>query len=164
MRRSRRSTTAGQKRGRIVDAVSIDDRPEEVEGRKTLGSLEDHLEALVGAAATVGGSVAVTTLVHHLFRDAWPTELPSEDPDDNPIGRLQEWVAQVLRPAETKSLIPKKRIRRLPGYPDNAPRFAAVVVLPDGRVFEGEPAGNKPDAKRSAARCALAVVTQESRP
>jgi IS30 family transposase len=37
MRRSKTSSTKGQPRGRIIDAISIRDRPHEVEGRAIPG-------------------------------------------------------------------------------------------------------------------------------
>jgi IS30 family transposase len=43
MRRGRTSTTAGQTRGQIIDAVSIRDRPTEVEDRAIPGQLEGVL-------------------------------------------------------------------------------------------------------------------------
>lgn len=120
---------------------------------RTDSSLADHLEAIVGAAATVGQVEAVTELVAHLFRDAWPTVLDAVDPDDNPVGRLQEWVARQRRPDQPRSVFPKDRMRQQPDK-----HWVAVAVLPDGTEYEGAPAKNKSEAKRSAARRALEAV------
>lgn len=57
-RKRRNSRAAQQTRGRIVDAVSIHDRPEEVEGRLVPGHYEGDL--VVGAAGT---RAAIGTLV-----------------------------------------------------------------------------------------------------
>ncbi|NYE28083.1 IS30 family transposase [Rhodanobacter sp. K2T2] len=43
MRRSKTSTTKGQPRGRIIDAISIRDRPHEVEGSAIPGHWEGDL-------------------------------------------------------------------------------------------------------------------------
>ena len=43
MRRSKRSTTRGQPRGRIIDAVSISERPAEIEDRAIPGHWEGDL-------------------------------------------------------------------------------------------------------------------------
>ena len=61
MRRSRRSSTQGQERGRIVDAIPISQRPLEIESRSTVGHWEGDL--IAGA-----GNTHIATLVERLSR------------------------------------------------------------------------------------------------
>lgn len=61
MRRSRKSSTAGQARGQIIDAVPIHQRPTEVEGRKTAGHWEGDL-------ITGSGNTHIATLVERQSR------------------------------------------------------------------------------------------------
>src|SRR5438477_10065759 len=61
MRRGKRSSTEGQRRGQIIDAVSIRDRPSEIETRATAGHWEGDL--IAGARNT-----HIATLVERYSR------------------------------------------------------------------------------------------------
>jgi IS30 family transposase len=61
MRRARKSTTAGQKRGRLIDAVSIRERPLSVEDRAIPGHWEGDL-------ITGSGNTHIATLVERKSR------------------------------------------------------------------------------------------------
>lgn len=72
MRRSRHATTAGQHRGQILDAISIRDRPAEIEDRAVPGHWEGDL--LTGASHT-----HVATLVERQSRYVMLVKLTSKD-------------------------------------------------------------------------------------
>jgi len=72
MRRSRHATVSGQSRGQIVDAISIRERPAEVEGRAIPGHWEGDL--LSGAKNSY-----IATLVERHSRFAMLIKVPSKE-------------------------------------------------------------------------------------
>lgn len=72
MRRARQATTAGQARGRIIDAVSIRERPDEAEDRAVPGHWEGDL--LSGARNS-----HIATLVERRSRFVFLVRLPGKD-------------------------------------------------------------------------------------
>jgi IS30 family transposase len=72
MRRSRHASTAGQRRGQIIDAVSIRDRPAEIEDRAVPGHWEGDL--LTGAKNS-----HIATLVERQSRFLLLVRLPGKD-------------------------------------------------------------------------------------
>jgi IS30 family transposase len=72
MRRGKASTTRGQPRGQIVDAVSIRERPGEVENRAIPGHLEGDL--LAG-----GKNSHIATLVERQSRFVMLVQVPGKD-------------------------------------------------------------------------------------
>ncbi len=92
MRRSKRSTTRGQPRGRIIDAVSISERPAEIEDRAIPGHWEGDL---------ISGSnnSHIATLVERQSRYTMLVKLEGKD-TDTVVGAL---IKQVRRlPSELR--------------------------------------------------------------
>ena len=69
MRRSRKATTAGQPRGQIVDAVSIRERPAEIEDRAIPGHWEGDLLSGAGNTHVVERQSRFTMLVRVAGKD-----------------------------------------------------------------------------------------------
>lgn len=84
MRRGRTSTTAGQTRGQIIDAVSIRDRPAEIEDRAIPGHWEGDL--LSGARNS-----HIATLVERSSRFVMLVKVGGKD-SDSVVSALIAWV------------------------------------------------------------------------
>jgi IS30 family transposase len=85
MRRSKLASTAGQQRGRIIDAVSIRERPAEAEDRAVPGHWEGDL--LSGARNS-----HIATLVERQFRFVLLARLPGKD-----TTRVVQALSQAIR-------------------------------------------------------------------
>src|SRR5205807_7906631 len=72
MRRGKSSTTRGQPRGRIIDAMSIRERPAEVEDRAIPGHWEGDL-------LTGGKNSHIATLVERQSRFVMLVKVPGKD-------------------------------------------------------------------------------------
>jgi IS30 family transposase len=83
MRRARTSTTEGQPRGQIIDAVSIRDRPAEIEDRAMPGHWEGDL--LSG-----GRNTHVATLVERHSRFLMLVQVDGKD-TESVVGALVRW-------------------------------------------------------------------------
>ena len=80
MRRGKSSTTRGQPRGRIIDAISIRERPAEVEDRAVPGHWEGDL-------LTGGKNSHIATLVERQSRFVMLVKVPGKD-TDSVVGAL----------------------------------------------------------------------------
>ncbi len=128
--------------------------------------LSDHVEALVGAAYLAGGWSAATTLVLSMLSDRFPDTLPppsarmSGDHDGAALTALSQTVQRTWRANLSKESWSVERV----GGGDHQPEYVATVSLPDGSQHTGEPClGGKGPAKASAARAALAHITEQHR-
>jgi IS30 family transposase len=92
MRRSKSATTRGQPRGRIIDAVSISERPQEIEDRAIPGHWEGDL-------ITGSNNTHIATLVERQSRFTMLVQLDGKD-TETVVGAL---IKQVRRlPAELR--------------------------------------------------------------
>jgi len=89
MRRGKRSSTDGQRRGQIIDAVSIRDRPSEIDARATPGHWEGDL--ITGARNT-----HIATLVERYSRYLLLVRVNGKD-TTNVVGALIQKVKQLPR-------------------------------------------------------------------
>ena len=87
MRRGKRSSTEGQRRGQIIDAVSIRDRPSEIETRATAGHWEGDL--IAGARNT-----HIATLVERYSRYLLLVRIKGKD-TASVVGALIQKVKQL---------------------------------------------------------------------
>lgn len=95
MRRARNATTAGQTRGQIIDAVSIRERPAEVEDRAVPGHWEGDL--LSGA-----NNSHIATLVERKSRFTMLVKVPGKD-TETVVNELSRHVRQL--PAELRKTL-----------------------------------------------------------
>lgn len=95
MRRARNATTAGQTRGQIIDAVSIRERPAEVEDRAVPGHWEGDL--LSGA-----NNSHIATLVERKSRFTMLVKVPGKD-TETVVTELSRHVRQL--PAELRKTL-----------------------------------------------------------
>jgi len=116
MRHSRNSTTRGQRRGCIVDAVPLSERPSEVESRTTIGHWEGDL--VTGAANTHVG-----TLVERKSRYTVLVQLDGKDAPTvtralaNAIQRAPSGTFRTLTWDRDPELARHRELGRLTGVP-----------------------------------------------
>lgn len=92
MRRSRKASNAGQKRGQIVAARTLDERPPEVAGRKVAGHWEGDL--IAGR-----GNTFVATLVERVTRFTVMLVVAGKD-TVSVVGALTTWLDSLPRKAK----------------------------------------------------------------
>ncbi len=124
----------------------------ETGGRDRDKSLEDALEALVGAVYLDGGLAAARRVVLGWYRDI-PGHLAKAAPADNPKGRLQEEI-QALYAGEG----PLYRVVREDG-PSHDPHFEIEVRF-RGRTLGSGSGSSKKEAESRAAEGALRALRE----
>src|SRR3954470_9574235 len=97
MRRGKSSTTRGQPRARIVDAISIRERPAEIEDRAIPGHWEGDL-------LTGGKNSHIATLVERQSRFVMLVKVPGKD-TDSVVGALVRQVKNLPAGVMSSSLI-----------------------------------------------------------
>ena len=118
-------------------------------GRDRASTLEDAMEAIIGAAWLDGGSRATDKIFKTLFVP-YIMSLSGDVWADNPKGKLQELVQARWK------VSPEYRVIRREG-PPHAAVFHVEVKLPDGKTSAGS-ARSKQAAEADAARRMLQVL------
>jgi IS30 family transposase len=122
MRRSKKSTTGGQSRGQIVDAVSIRERPAEIEDRAMPGHWEGDL--LSGASNT-----HIVTLVERQSRFTMLVKLAGKD-TVSVVNALSQQVRRL--PAELRQSMTWDRGMELANHKD-------FTIATDVKVYFCDP-------------------------
>lgn len=120
----------------------------------TSKSKADHVEALIGAAAVVGGVERVRAVVEAWWEGRWPAE-PVAVRDDNDVTRLQELVLKAERRPGSEPKYTFEPVDGRPGW------FVATVVFFLGgeeHRYSGAACLGKQAAKQSAAAVALRAL------
>lgn len=123
-------------------------------GHKRASTLEDALEAIIGAAFLDGGLRAVNRIFHQLFIPLLPVS-PDDKWADNPKGRLQDVCQRRWRAN------PRYRIANVNG-PAHSKTFVIEAVAPDGTVGFGD-AFTKHEAESRAAQDLLDQIQPRRR-
>ena len=114
-------------------------------------TLEDAMEALIGAVYLDGGIIKIKELVLHWIDDFWGG-LAKNMSHHNPKGQLQEWVQENRPGAMIKYTIVKE------SGPDHAKHFESEISI-NYKTY-GKGAGkSKKDAETKAAREAIDLLT-----
>lgn len=134
----------------LADCVELAPAEDAQGGRARLSILEDALEALIGALYLDAGWEAVHRLVLPWFA---PLEerLRALDLEDNPKGRLQEWL-QLHGP---KTII-FYQVTGIEG-PDHARGYRVTLYL-SGQEYGQGFGSSKKEAEEQAARMALRII------
>lgn len=122
-------------------------------GKERASTLEDAVEALIGAIYLDGGLSAAHKVLHRLFGDI-ETLIQSAQADHNPKGRLQEIIQK--RPLPTHLTY---RTVEIVGKPP-AEQFHVELSI-DGTVVARGCGSSKKSAEEAAARAALQKVFPE---
>ena len=117
------------------------------QGNLRKSTLEDAMEALIGAIYLDGGIIKIKELVLRWIHDLWGG-LAENISHHNPKGQLQEWVQENRPGARIKYRIIKE------SGPDHAKHFESEISI-DNETY-GKGAGkSKKDAETKAARVAI---------
>lgn len=121
-------------------------------------SKASHVEALIGAAAVVGGVDRVRGVVEAWWEGRWPIE-PVEVRDDNDVTRLQELVQKAERRPGSE---PKYTFEAVDGRPGWFTATVAFVLRGEEHRYSGTACSGKQEAKQSAAEVALRALVSTS--
>ena len=151
----RSQMTSGKALSRLARHIGLGDQIKLGKGERKSGgqmrasTLEDALEAIIGAAFLDGGLRAVDRIFHRLFIPLVQVS-PDDKWADNPKGQLQEICQRRWRAN------PRYRVANVNG-PAHSKTFVIEAVAPDGTVGFGD-AFTKHDAESRAAEDLLDLL------
>lgn len=123
-------------------------------GRQRASTMEDAFEALIGAIYLDSDFATVRTVVLRLYGDI-EARLRSREQDENPKGRLQEWI----QPQHGNHAL-RYEVVAVTGE-DHERAFEVAVFLHDRELGQGR-GSSKKTAEEAAARVALEKLRNET--
>jgi len=122
-------------------------------GHMRSSTLEDAIEALIGAIYLDGGIAATRTVVLNWVEGLWGN-LEQNISQHNPKGQVQEWVQENLPNTKIKYKINGE------SGPDHAKHFNAEIFL-DHKSFGQGSGSSKKEAESNAAKIAIKLLKEQ---
>lgn len=139
----------------IQDYIRLSPSEKNNQGNLRQSTLEDAMEALIGALYLDCGIVETKKLVLGWMLNLWG-DLTQNLSNHNPKGKIQEWVQENLPNAKIKY-----RIIRESG-PDHARHFESEILISNKSFGKGE-GSSKKEAESKAAQVAIALLCDKGR-
>ena len=122
-------------------------------GHMRSSTLEDAIEALIGAIYLDGGIAATRKVVLNWVEGLWGN-LEQNISQHNPKGQVQEWVQENLPNTKIKYKITGE------SGPDHAKHFNAEIFL-DHKSFGQGSGSSKKEAESNAAKIAIKLLKEQ---
>ena len=139
----------------IQDYIRLSPSEKNNQGNLRQSTLEDAMEALIGALYLDCGIVETKKLVLGWMLNLWG-DLTQNLSNHNPKGKIQEWVQENMPSAKIKY-----RIIRESG-PDHAKHFESEILISNKSFGKGE-GNSKKEAESKAAQVAIALLCDKGR-
>ena len=139
----------------IQDYIRLSPSEKNNQGNLRQSTLEDAMEALIGALYLDCGIVETKKLVLGWMLNLWG-DLTQNLSNHNPKGKLQEWVQENLPSARIKYRIIGE------SGPDHARHFESEILINNKSFGKGE-GNSKKEAESKAAQVAIALLCDKGR-
>ena len=137
---------------KIQDYIFLSPSEKNNQGHLRESTLEDAMEALIGAIYLDGGLSSIKELVLHWIHDLWGG-MAKNISQHNPKGQVQEWIQENRPKAKIKYNIIKET------GPDHAKQFESEIII-DRKTYGKGVGKSKKDAETNAALVAMKRLTE----
>ena len=136
---------------RMQDYIFLSPSEKNNQGHLRESTLEDAMEALIGAIYLDGGLSSIKELVLQWIHDLWGG-LAKNISQHNPKGQVQEWIQENRPKAKIKYNITKET------GPDHAKQFESEIII-DRKTYGKGVGKSKKEAETNAALVAMKRLT-----